>query len=110
MQLGNLEADVIEGRDNLARRRQQEELARVGSAILQQCRCRIAAGIHLNGPKRYAGCLDIIAEDLFARIDRCLRAIPSILGIEPVGEQNNVLRIGVAHVFRGHAEYPARRQ
>ena len=105
MQLRDLEADIVECRDDLVRRRQQEELARIAGAILQQGRSRIAAGIHLNGPERHPGRLDVIAQDLLARVDRGLVGIPAIFGIEPVGYQNDVLRINGAGVFRGRVEH-----
>ena len=86
MQLGDLEADVVECRDDLVRRRQQIELARIAGAILQQRRCRIAAGIDLDGPQRDARRLDVVAEDLLARVDLRLSTIPAIRGIEAVGQ------------------------
>src|SRR6476646_1956508 len=62
---------IIDVGDQLGRR-QQEELAGVGCARLQQARGRVATGVDLNGVERDAGGLDVVAGHRLAIVDRIL--------------------------------------
>jgi hypothetical protein len=68
-QLGEICADRGERGDDLARRYQQIRLIGSGGAVLQQRGSWIAASIHLDGVKRDAGSLDVIAGELLAPVD-----------------------------------------
>src|SRR5205814_640782 len=79
---GEFGADLVEGRDDLARRGQQEELARIrvltGAActVLQQRRCRITIGIDLHGVESDAGGVYVVTRHLLTRVD--LRRIAAV--------------------------------
>jgi hypothetical protein len=69
-QIGQRGADLAERRDDLCRRGQQEELAGVARAALQQRRCRIAVGIDLHRIDRDVRGLEVVAGLLLLGVDR----------------------------------------
>src|SRR5258708_27151807 len=71
-QLRQVRPDLVERRDDRARRREQEELARVARALLQQRGRRVAAGIDLDRIEDDASRLDFGAGDALPLVDRAL--------------------------------------
>ena len=110
MQLRQVGADLVEHLDDLGRLGEHEPFARIGRAVSQQGRGRVAPGVDLDRIERDPGGLDVGAHQPLPRIDLAGVRGPAILRIQPVGQQDDDLLILIAGSFRRGIERIALRQ
>ena len=108
MEVRQRRADRLECRHDLAGAGEQEEIARIGGAILQERGRRIAAGIDLHRVDDDTSVLDVGAENLLPCVDLRRRVVsitvPAVLRVEAVGQQDDDLFVGVSWVSRRDGE------